>query len=168
MQHLQDDDWENIVPYGGTGPTAEPKLTWEAYQAAFEIEQLIRKLNAGMPEDWQPEQLPAYPKMKPVFIHTLDPTDDGAIILIIRTGKDGIQRGMIALPRLDFGGPEMSEGPYSAREAARLAKRYAKEYGFGRVVVDIEGSQLWKQNWGRLYAEHEDPTHLACCWPEKG
>lgn len=160
MENPQRDDWEAIVPFGQTGAVTAHTDGWVQNQADFEIERLIMTLNRGRPVDWHPEPFPVYPDLEPVFVHVIDPADDGSIILIIRTGSDGVTRGIIALPKLDFISPEVSDGPHLAPEVIALARRYAVEYGYGRIVVDIESSQLWDASWGTLFAERDDPTRL--------
>lgn len=118
-------------------------------QAEAEIDLLILSLDRGMPADWKTPEPENTCGRKVHFILDMGAEIANQVVLIIRTGKDGVARGIIALPSY-FDLPETEEGPYPVKEALRLAKRYALNYGTDRVIVDIESSQLWDKTWGVL------------------
>lgn len=112
-----------------------------------EIAALRARLAAGPPapiKDEQPARIP-----KPIYNLAIDDPDERSIILIIRTGKDGIARGMIALPQW-YELPQMWDGPHEVADAVRLADDYAWNYGYHGIAIDIESSQLWQPEWGEL------------------
>lgn len=117
-------------------------------QAEFEIENLIVRLNKGMPADWRAPEPESTCDRNVRFILDMGVEIANQVVLIIRTGRDDITRGIIALPS-HFDLPETEEGPYRVREAVRLAKLYAVHFT-DRVIVDIESSQLWDPKWGDL------------------
>jgi hypothetical protein len=91
------------------------------------------------------------PKRTPIPIYSLsvDEPHPLAIILIVRTGNDGIPRAKIILPRWE----ELAagwDGPHTMDIALPLANSYAHDYGYQSIVIDIESSQLWDDAWGRL------------------
>lgn len=86
---------------------------------------------------------------KPIYHFSLDSPDRRCIVLIIRTGNDGVVRGRISLPQW-YELPETWDGPHDAASAVRLAGDYAGAYGYQGVAVDIESSQLWDPAWGEL------------------
>lgn len=114
-----------------------------------EIEALRARLAAGPSADYQTEQPRRIPK--PIYNLSIDDTDldERSIILIIRTGKDGVVRGMISLPQW-YEIPEMWDGPHDVADAIRLADDYADAYGYYGIAIDIESSQLWDPVWGEL------------------
>jgi hypothetical protein len=114
---------------------------------ADDLAELMRHLEAGPPNSsasMPPRRVP-----KPIYLLEVDDPDERSIILIIRTGKDGIVRGMISLPQWQEM-PEFWEGPYDVADAVRLADEYAWHYGYHGIAIDIESSQLWDPKWGEL------------------
>jgi hypothetical protein len=91
---------------------------------------------------------------KPLYNLAVDDPDDRSIILIIRTGGDGVVRGMIALPQW-YELPEMWDGPHDVADAVRLADDYAWNYGYQGIAIDIESSQLWQPQWGVLLTDFD-------------
>jgi hypothetical protein len=111
-----------------------------------DIAALLQRLEAGPPPP-RPEGPKRIPK--PIYALSIDDPDKRSIILIIRTGGDGIVRGMISLPQW-YELPEMWDGPHEIADAVRLADEYAWEYGYHGIAIDIESSQLWDPSWGDL------------------
>lgn len=114
---------------------------------------LQARLAAGPPArepEEQPDRIP-----KPMYNLAVDDPDERSIILIIRTGGDGIVRGMIALPQW-YELPEMWDGPHDVADAVRLADDYAWNYGYRGIAIDIESSQLWDPVWGVLVSGTDD------------
>jgi hypothetical protein len=112
-----------------------------------EIASLRARIATASPAEYQvatPARVP-----KPIYNLAVDDPDDRSIILIIRSGKDGVVRGMIALPQWHEI-PEMWDGPHAVIDAVRLADDYAWEYGYHGIAIDIESSQLWDPAWGEL------------------
>lgn len=127
-------------------------------QAEAELDILILRLNRGMPADWKAPVPESTRGRRVRLILDMEAEIANQVVLIIRTGKDGVTRGIIALPSyLEL--PETEEGPYPAKEAVLLAKRYALHFT-DRVIVDIESSQLWDPKWGQL----EMPTEEDLPW----
>lgn len=116
------------------------------FDPADEIAALQARLAKGPPAERreQPRRIP-----KPIYLLSVDDPDDQAIVLIIRTSKDGVVRGMIALPQW-YELPEMWDGPHDVADAVRLADDYADAYGYHAIAIDIESSQLWDPVWGDL------------------
>lgn len=115
-------------------------------EAFNDLADLMKRLEAGPPaarED-QPARIP-----KPIYNLSIDDPDEHSIILIIRTGGDGIVRGMVALPQW-YELPEMWDGPHLVADAVRLADDYAWNYGYHGIAIDIVSSQLWDPAWGEL------------------
>jgi hypothetical protein len=114
-----------------------------------EIEALRARLAAGPPSDYQAEQPQRIPK--PIYNLNMDDADldERSIILIIRTGKDGVVRAMISLPQW-YEIAEMWDGPHDVADAIRLADDYADAYCYYGIAIDIESSQLWDPAWGKL------------------
>lgn len=127
-------------------------LLADADQAEAELDILILSLNRGIPADWKRPGPESTRGRRVRLILDMGTEIANQVVLIIRTGKDGVTRGIIALPSY-FEMPETEEGPYPVEEAVRLAKRYALHFT-ERVMVDIESSQLWDRKWGEL----ETPT----------
>lgn len=110
---------------------------------------LKARLAAGPPEDHVADRTVRIPK--PIYSLSVDDSDldERSIILIIRTGKDDIVRGMISLPQW-YEIEEMWDGPHDVADAIRLADDYADAYGYYGIAIDIESSQLWQPEWGEL------------------
>lgn len=113
------------------------------------IEELVIKLNKGMPADWatpdpEPKQVPA-----PKYVLLIDVLEPYALVVLIRTGVDGVTRGVVGVPQHDDL-PEFHEGPFPVAKALLEASRWAHRYGFEEVMIDIESSQLWDPIWGTL------------------
>lgn len=124
-------------------------------QAAFEIEELIIRLNRGMPANWKPPE--PEPRRIPSanYVLLVDELLPYALVVVIRTGEDGVTRGVVGVPEhADL--PEFHEGPYPVRKALRVANRWAYRYGHEDVFIDIESSQLWNDSWGELSMPTED------------
>lgn len=121
-------------------------MTDDDHDPAAEIAALQARLAKGppTPAPEQPQRIP-----KPMYILSVDDPDERSIILIIRTNKDGVVRGMIALPQW-YELPEMWDGPHEVADAVRLADDYAWNYGYHANAIDIESSQLWNPEWGEL------------------
>lgn len=86
--------------------------------------------------------------MSPIFILSVDELPITAIGLIVRTDRQGTT-GEIRLPAwLEI--PAMFDGPHRIQLALSLARDYAEAYGYRAILVDIESSQLWSEEWGRL------------------
>lgn len=117
-----------------------------------ELAALKARLAAGPPADHEAEKPRRIPK--PIYNLAVDDPDERSIILIIRTGKDGITRGMISLPQW-YEIPEMWDGPHDVADAVRLADDYAWEYGYHSIGIDIESSQLWDPSWGELVVDRD-------------
>lgn len=130
-------------------------LIEENAQAA--IEELIIKLNKGGPADWEapaaePSQVPS-----PTYTLLVDELEPYALVVVIRTGEDGVTRGVVGVPQhLDL--PEFDDGPFPVATALRVADRWAYRYGLEEVMVDIESSQLWDMSWGELEMPSEQQT----------
>lgn len=97
----------------------------------------------------KPQRVP-----KPIYVLSVDDPDDQSIVLVIRTGADGVIRAIIALPEWQEL-PEGSDGPHTMDIAVPLADSYAWEYGYRGIAVDIESSQLWQPEWGVLVASRD-------------
>jgi len=110
------------------------------------LNDLKGRLAAGIPATKTERQ---HRIAKPIYRLTLDDPDDRSIILIIRTGGDGIVRATISLPEWQEM-PEGWDGPHEMHVAVPLADDYAHEYGYRGIAVDIESSQLWDPAWGEL------------------
>ncbi|HEY8578167.1 MAG TPA: hypothetical protein VIL88_17715 [Devosia sp.] len=117
-----------------------------------DLTDLMARLAAGPPVDYEPHQPARIPK--PIYNLSVDDPDERSIILIIRTGGDGIVRGMISLPQW-YELPEMWDGPHLMADALRLADDYAWHYGYHGIAIDIESSQMWDPAWGQLVTSHE-------------
>src|SRR5690606_7693397 len=86
---------------------------------------------------------------KPLYILNVDEPDDRSIVLIVRTGGDGIPRATIATPQWH----ELEEGwdgPHDMAVAAPLADSYAEAFRYHAIAIDIESSQLWEEARGSL------------------
>ena len=119
-----------------------------------DLASLMKRLEAGPPpaqEEDNPRRTP-----KPMYVLAVDDRDlgDRSIILIIRTGGDGVVRGMISLPQW-YELPEMWDGPHVVKDAVRLVDDHAWEYGYHGIAIDIESSQLWDPAWGDLLTGRE-------------
>ena len=79
----------------------------------------------------------------------VDDPDDRSIVLIFRTGEDGVTRATIVLPQWHEL-PEGWDGPHKMHVAIPLADDYAWQYGYRGIAIDIESSQLWDPAWGDL------------------
>ena len=124
-------------------------------QAAFEIEELIIRLNRGMPANWKPPE--PEPRRIPSanYVLLVDELLPYALVVVIRTGEDGVTRGVVGVPEHNDL-PEFHEGPFPVRKALRVANRWAHRYGHEDVFIDIESSQLWDKAWGELSMPTED------------
>lgn len=127
--------------------------------ARVEIEELVIKLNKGMPANWarpepEPRRVPT-----PNYVLLVDELAPFALVVVIRTGDDGKMRGAVGVPQHDDL-PEFQEGPFPLAKALREANRWAHRYGFEEVMIDIESSQLWDQGWGDLEMPSEDDHTL--------
>jgi len=124
-------------------------------QAAFEIEELIIRLNRGMPANWKPPE--PEPRRIPSanYVLLVDELLPYALVVVIRTGEDGVTRGVVGVPEHNDL-PEFHEGPFPVRKALRVASRWAHRYGHEDVFIDIESSQLWDKSWGELSMPTED------------
>ena len=124
-------------------------------QAAFEIEELIIRLNRGMPANWKPPE--PEPRRIPSanYVLLVDELLPYALVVVIRTGEDGVTRGVVGVPEHNDL-PEFHEGPFPVRKALRVANRWAHRYGHEDVFIDIESSQLWDESWGELSMPTED------------
>lgn len=112
-----------------------------------DLESLKAKLAVGMPVAApEPRQ---HRIAKPIYLLTVDDPGDRSIVLIVRTGRDGIVRATIALPEWHEL-PEGWDGPHEMAIAVPLADDYANEYGYQAIAIDIESSQLWQPEWGTL------------------
>ncbi len=92
---------------------------------------------------------------KPIYLLTVDDPDPMSVVLIVRTGEDGVVRGKIVLPRWQ----ELAagwDGPHDMRIAVPLADDYAHEYGYRAIAIDIESSQMWDPAWGELDTRWSD------------
>lgn len=117
--------------------------------AEVEIEALNIRLNRGRPADWRPPE--AEPRRIPSanYVLLVDDLLPYALVVVIRTGEDGVTRGIVGVPEHDDL-PEFHEGPFPVRKALSVANRWAYRYGHEEVVIDIESSQLWDKSWGDL------------------
>ncbi|WP_449395610.1 hypothetical protein [Devosia riboflavina] len=123
--------------------------------ARAEIEELVIKLNKGMPANWaRPEREPRRVPT-PNYVLLVDGLAPFALVVVIRTGEDGVTRGVVGVPQHDDL-PEFHEGPFPVAKALLEANRWAHRYGFEEVIVDIESSQLWDKSWGDLEMPTED------------
>lgn len=123
--------------------------------ARADIEELVIKLNKGMPANWErpepePRRVPT-----PNYVLLVDELAPFALVVVIRTGDDGETRGVVGVPQQDDL-PEFQEGPFPVAKALLEANRWAHRYGFEEVMVDIESSQLWHKSWGDLEMPTED------------
>ena len=111
-----------------------------------ELADLKRRLGKGAPagDADQPQRAP-----KPIYLLSVDEPCDRDIVLIVRTGVDGVVRATIALPEWQEL-PEGWDGPHEMHVAVPLADSYAHEYGYRAIAIDIESSQLWQPEWGDL------------------
>lgn len=119
-----------------------------------DLDDLKARLATGMPVTApEPQQ---YRAAKPIYLLTVDDPGERSIVLIVRTGRDGIVRATIALPEWHEL-PEGWDGPHEMTVAVPLADDYAHEYGYHCIAIDIESSQLWQPEWGTLqvYKENE-------------
>lgn len=119
-----------------------------------ELDKLKVRISAGMPAAAPEPKQHRIPK--PIYLLTVDEPGDRSIILIVRTGPDGVQRATIALPQWQEL-PEGWDGPHEMHVAVPLADDYAHEYGYHSIAIDIESSQLWQAEWGvlQVYKESE-------------
>ena len=112
-----------------------------------DLARLISRIAAGRPttaEDDSPVRAP-----KPLYLLAVDDPDDRSIVLIVRTGKDGVTRATIVLPQWHEL-PDGWDGPHKMHVAIPLADDYAWQYGYRGIAIDIESSQLWDPAWGDL------------------
>ncbi|MBU1335733.1 MAG: hypothetical protein KJ944_00090 [Alphaproteobacteria bacterium] len=86
---------------------------------------------------------------KPLYLLSVDDPDDRSVVLIVRAGRDGVQRATIALPEFHEL-PDGWDGPHEMHVAVPLADSYADAYGYHAIAIDIESSQLWDDAWGKL------------------
>ena len=141
--------------------------------AEAEIEALIIRLNRGRPVDWKPPE--PEPRRIPSanYLLLVDELLPFALVVVIRTGEDGVTRGIVGVPEHNDL-PEFHEGPFPVRKALRVANRWAHRYGHEDVFIDIESSQLWDPKWGALGMPTEDDYPLstsiagACRCPSGG
>ena len=112
-----------------------------------DLARLVSRIAGGMPAapvEATPRRIP-----KPVYLLSVDDPDATSIVLIVRTGPDGVPRATIALPKWHEL-PEGWDGPHEMHVAIALADDYAHEYGYSGIAIDIESSQLWDPAWGSL------------------
>lgn len=119
---------------------------------ADDLAALRARLAAGPPPT-RPERIHRIPK--PIYLLSVDEPDDRAIVLIVRTGRDGVPRATIALPEWHEL-PEGWDGPHTMDVAVPLADSYAHEYGYHGIAIDIESSQMWDPEWGHLDVGRRD------------
>ena len=123
------------------------------------IEELNIRLNRGMPADWKPAKPEPRRIPKPNYVLLVDELLPFALVVVIRTGDDGVTRGIVGVPEHEDL-PEFDEGPFPVEKALRVAARWAHRYGHEDVFVDIESSQLWDKTWGDLSMPTEDDYPL--------
>lgn len=114
-----------------------------------DIAALKGRLAAGPPAA---AEAPRHRIPKPIYLLTLDDPDDRSIVIIIRTGRDGVTRATIVLPEWHEL-PEGWDGPHTMDIAVPLADDYAHEYGYRGIAIDIESSQIWDPAWGELVTD---------------
>lgn len=117
-----------------------------AFYTNDEIAALLERLDDGPPPPASP---PRRRIPKPIYLLAVDDPDELAIVLIVRTSRDGVTRATIALPQWHEL-PEGWDGPHEMDVAISLADEYAWEYGYHGIAIDIESSQLWDPAWGVL------------------
>ncbi|MBN9333948.1 hypothetical protein [Devosia sp.] len=117
--------------------------------AQAEIDALNLRLSRGRPADWKPAEPEPRRIPKANYVLLVDELLPFALVVVIRTGEDGVTRGIVGIPEYqDL--PEFHEGPFRVEQALRTADRWALRYGHEDVFVDIESSQLWDKTWGSL------------------
>lgn len=87
--------------------------------------------------------------MRPLYLLTVDEPDERSIVLVVRTDEAGLTRGELRLPAWHEIEPGW-DGPHSIGIAISLADSYAEAYGYHAIAIDIESSQLWHPDWGKL------------------
>jgi hypothetical protein len=133
-----------------TSPTAGASNTCKTAMTdpRDDLSDLMRRLGEPKPlaetGDAGPRRIP-----KPIYLLSVDNPDERAIVLIVRAGKDGVQRATIVLPEWQEL-PEGWDGPHEMEVAVPLADDYARQYGYHSIAIDIESSQMWDDTWGTL------------------
>ena len=114
---------------------------------ANELASLLSRLGKGEASS-EVEQKIARPPA-PIYLLTVDDTGPLSIVLIVRTGGDGVPRATIVLPKWH----ELAEGwdgPHTMDVAMPLVEGYAHAYGYQAITIDIESPQLWQAELGEL------------------
>ena len=87
-----------------------------------ELESLMGKL-AGPKPALPLRKLPAH--AKPLYLLTVDDADERSVVLIVRTGKDGVTRATIALPQW-YELAKGWDGPHEMKRQSGLLPTRAK------------------------------------------
>jgi hypothetical protein len=117
------------------------------YDTDDELAALMQRIKAGPPLGY-PVDVPGR-ILKPFYVLDVDKPDPKCVILQIRTGKDGMQRGQLFLP--DWNEIKATvDGTHEMDIAIALADDYAWEMGYYGISIDIESSQMWNPGWGKL------------------
>ena len=129
--------------------------------AQVAIDELNIRLSKGRPADWkasepEPRRIPSAN-----YVLIMDELLPYALVVVVRTGEDGVTRGIVGVPELNDL-PEFHEGPFPVRKALRVADRWAHRHGHEDVYIDIESSQLWDPQWGDLGAPTGNPSSDHC------
>lgn len=114
---------------------------------------LKARLSAGDPDSGTERTLP--PPPPPMYRLSDDTPDELSIVLVVGQSGDGVWRATIALPRWHEL-PQGWDGPHEMPVAIKLANDYAANCGYDAIATDIESSQLWQAEWGKLTQPSSD------------